>query len=357
MRSMRYLVYAQAEGLMAAPFDLDRLEVTGPVTPLMENVGTNLSGGAHFAFSPTGLMAYLPGTLSGVDKVVAWVDRGGKETIIRIRIPSMSMEVGVSRDERRAVRVNTQGPDRDVFVEDLDRRDVDAADRRGRLRSQPVLTANGRRVVYGAGLPNLNLFWRAVDGSDEEVRLTTSPNRQRAGSFSPDGRTLAYVDWDPIRNADIWLVPTTGDRTPRPFLQTPASEGSPHFSPDGQWLAYTSNASGQFEVYIAPLANPAAATQVSSAGGSDPRWSGNGKELFYMGSDGMMVKSIELGARPVIGAAQTLFATRPYLSAGDLARDTGRFLMVKDNGQEAAGKAVFLVMHWFDELKSKVPAK
>ena len=351
-----YLVYAQAEGLMAAPFDLDRLELTGAVTPLMENVSTNLSGGAHFAFSATGLLAFLPGTLSEVDKVVAWVDCSGKETVIR-SIPSMSMEVSVSHDGRRAVRANTQGPDRDIFVEDLDGGTSTRLTAGGGYRTMPILTADGRRVVYAAGPPNLNLFWRAVDGSDEEVRLTTSPNRQRVGSFSPDGRTLAYVEWDPIRNADIWLLPLTGDRTPRPFLQTPASEGSPQFSPDGQWLAYQSNTSGRFEVFIAPLANPAAATQVSSAGGTDPRWSASGKELFYLGNDGMMVTSIELGARPAIGAAQTLFATRAYLSEGDLARDTGRFLMVKDNGQEAAGKAIFLVMHWFDELKSKVPSK
>ena len=349
-----YLVYAQAQGLMAAPFDLDRLELTGAVAPVIDAVATNLSGGAHFAFSQTGSLAYLPGTLAEVAKTLLWVDRTGKETVVS-HIDGMSVEMSVTRDGRRVVRINTQGPDRDVWVEDLERQ-VSTRLTGGGFHSAPILTPDDRRAIYSSGLPNRNLFWKSLDGVGEEERLTTSQNQQVAGSVAPDGKTLAYVEYDPLRNADIWLVSLEGDHPVRPFLQTAFSESYPAISPDGRSIAFQSNQSGRFETYVTSFPQPGTLTQVSKAGGSAPIWSRDGREIFFSNGDRMMAAPIVTESEIKVGEAQMLFSGN-YLGDGDLARDTGRFLMLRDNGQEDAGKAIYLVMNWFDELLSKVPLK
>jgi serine/threonine-protein kinase len=349
-----YLVYAQSDGLFAAPFDLDRLELTGTVTLVVDAVSTNLSGGAHVAFSKTGTLAYLPGSLAEATKTLLWVDRAGKESVIS-EIADLGQQFAVTRDGRRLVRLNTQGPDRDLFVEDL----VAGGSRRltkGGLHYTMALTPDERRVVYSSGLPHGNLFWRPLDGSGEEERLTTSPNSQWAETVSPDGKILAFTTIDPVRNSDIWTLSLEGDHTSRPFLQTPASESNVDFSPDGRWLAYQSNVSGRFEIYITSFPQPGPPIQVTSAGGIRPWWSRDARELYYRINDRVMVVPITLGPQPKAGEPQMLFSGN-YLGDGGLARDTGRFVMMRDNGQDTAGKTIYLVMNWFDELKAKLPAK
>jgi serine/threonine-protein kinase len=223
----------------------------------------------------------------------------------------------------------------------------------GGFNTVPVLTPDERRIIYSSGLPNFNLFWKPIDQSRDEERLTTSPNAQVPGSVSPDGKLLTYVEYDSVTNADILVIPLDGDRTPRPFLKTRFSEGSPVISPDGRWIAYQSNASGRFEIYVSSFPEPGPPTQVTTTGGIRPVWSGNGRELFYQSNTRKMVVPVEPGPPLKFGDASMLFAGN-YLGEGDLARDTGRFVMVKDNGQDAAGKTIYLVLNWFDELRAKL---
>jgi Tol biopolymer transport system component len=140
----------------------------------------------------------------------------------------------------------------------------------------------------------------------------------------------------------------------RPFLQTAFAETNPDFSPDGRCVAYQSNESGRFEIYITSHPEPGSRIQVTTAGGLRPRWSRDGRELHYRFNDRTMVAPITpSGAELKSGAPQLLFSGN-YLGDGDLARDTGRFVMLRDNGQDTAGKSIYLVMNWFDELRSKL---
>jgi serine/threonine-protein kinase len=156
-----------------------------------------------------------------------------------------------------------------------------------------------------------------------------------------------------VTNADILLMTLEGDRAGRPFLKTRFSEGNPAISPDGHWMAYQSNASGRFEIYISTFPEPGTPMPVTTAGGVRPVWSRDGHELYYQNGTRKMAVPIEFGSTIKVGDAKMLFSGS-YLAEGDLARDTGRWVMVKDNGQEAAGKTIYLVMNWFDELRSRL---
>jgi Tol biopolymer transport system component len=227
----------------------------------------------------------------------------------------------------------------------------------GGLTFTMALTPDERRVVYSSGLPNSNLYWRSIDGTGEEERLTTSPNTQYVESVAPDGTVAAFTEIDPVRNADIWLVSLDRDRKVRPFLQTAFAETNPDFSPDGRWIAYQSNESGRFEIYITSYSEPGSRIQVTTAGRFRPRWSRDGRELYYRFNDRTMMTPITpSGAELKSGAPQLLFSGN-YLGDGDFARNTGPFVMMRDNGQDTAGKTIYLLMNWFEDLKAKLGAQ
>ncbi len=346
-----FLVYAQADGLLAASLDLDRLELNGAVTPINESVAANLSGGAHYAFSNTGSLIYVPGALSEASKTLLWVDRAGKESVVG-EIADLSVLMSATRDGRRLIRMNTQGPSRDVFVHDLEGGNARRLTNGG-FHGRPLLTADERRVIYTVGLPNLNFFWRSVDGADEEERLSTSPNAQIANSVAPDGKSLAFTEFDPVTGADIWQLSLEGNHAVRPLLKTRFSEGTADISPDGRWMAYQSNATGRFEIYVTTYPNPGTPVQVTSAGGLKPMWSADGRELYYRVSDRFMAVPMTLGAEATAGEARLLFAGN-YLNEGLFVPGRQQFLLIRENGQEGAGKSLDLVLNWFDDLIAKV---
>jgi Tol biopolymer transport system component len=346
-----YLVYAQGDGLFAAPIDLDRLALTGDVTPITEGVFANLSGGAHFAFSNTGHLVYVPGAIIEASKTLLWVDRAGKETVAA-EIADLSVLMSVTRDGRRLLRLNTQGPSRDVFVDDL----KSGKARRltnGGLHGRPLLTSDEQRVIYTVGFPNLNLFWKPIDGAGEEERLSTSPNAQVASSVSPDGKTLLFVEFDPVTGSDLWMLSLDGNHDARPLLKTRFSEGNGSISPDGRWMAYQSNETGRFEISVAPYPAGGSAVRITSAGGVEPLWGRDGRELYYRINDRFMAIPMTLGAAVKAGEPRLLFSGN-YLSTLQFVPTLDRFLLIRENGQESAGRALNLVLGWSDELTTKV---
>ncbi|MEO7157793.1 MAG: protein kinase [Vicinamibacterales bacterium] len=346
-----YLVYAQADGLLAAPIDLDRLALTGDVRSISEGVFANLSGGAHFAFSNTGHLVYAPGALSEASKTLLWVDRTGKETVAA-EIPDLSVLMSVTRDGRRLIRLNTQGPSRDVFVHDLQTGNSRRLTNGG-FHGAPLLTSDEKRVIYTVGLPGLNLFWKPIDGGGEEERLSTSPNAQIVSSVAPDGKTMVYVEFDPVTASDLWIMSLEGKHDARPLIKTRFSEGNGSISPDGRWMAYQSNETGRFEIYLTTYPSPATPIQITSAGGVQPGWAGDGRELYYRANDRFMAVPMTLGAAVTAGEPKLMF-TGNYLNEALYVPALDRFLLIRENGQEAAGKSLDLVLGWFDDLAAKV---
>ena len=181
-------------------------------------------------------------------------------------------------------------------------------------------------------------------------------------SWSPDGQTLAFIEINPTTGYDIWML-RMSDRKAQPFLRTQFNESAPRFSPDGHWLAYISDESGRYEIYVQPYPGPGGKSQVSTEGGTEPVWNRNGRELFYRNGDKMMAVDIATQPSFVAGKPHLLFegqyqpapATLPNY---DVSPDGQRFLMLKPNEQGlAAPTQINVVLNWFEELKQKVPTE
>lgn len=178
--------------------------------------------------------------------------------------------------------------------------------------------------------------------------------------MSPDGQTLAFHEVNPTTGVDIWIL-HLADRKVEPFLRTPANEADARFSPDGHWIAYTSDESGREEIYVQPYPGPGGKWQVSTEGGTEPVWNPNGRELFYRTEDKMMAVDVSANSNLTIGKPRTLFQGNYVLSPVhipnfDVSADGQRFLMVKPSeSAEASPTQINIVLNWFEELNQKVP--
>jgi eukaryotic-like serine/threonine-protein kinase len=356
-----YVVYARAGALLAVPFDLKRLALTGPPVPILEGISMDSgTGSADFSVSAGGDLAYVPGGLGVVLRNLVWVNRKGVTQPLAAP-PHAYFSPRISPDGRRvAVGDNIS----DLWLFDLTREALTRlADTSGAM-PLPIWTPDGHSVTFrsveGA---SLNIHWMPADASRAPERLTTGENQQSPGSWSPDGRVLAFTENDPTTGWDIWVLKLEGDRKPRPFLKTPFNEGAPEFSPDGHWLAYQSDESGRLEVYVQPFPGPGAKSQISTEGGMEPMWARNGRELFYRNGDKMMAVTVETKATFAAAKPKLLFEG-PYERGSlvfsfepnyDVSPDGQRFLMVKASAQESSPPQINIVLNWFEDLKRRVP--
>jgi serine/threonine-protein kinase len=182
---------------------------------------------------------------------------------------------------------------------------------------------------------------------------------QFPNSLSPDGRLLAFSELSPgVRTRDIWVMPLEGDRTPTPFLTTPFNERSPAFSPDGQWIAYVSDESGNDEVYVQPYPGPGGKLAISTSGGVTPVWSPGGGEIFYLNGDQMFAVTLETEPTLNAGKPRLLFEGQYVQSEAipqyDVSSDGQHFVMIQ-SAQEAAPTELHVVLNWFEELKRLAP--
>jgi serine/threonine-protein kinase len=346
-----YLIYARAEGLMAAPFDLARLDLTGPSVPVVDGVITNLSGGAHFSVAGNGTLAYVRGSVGEADRDLVWTGLDGV-TKGPIRMKNNGQTFQLSPDGTRILRNNVTGPSRDLWIDNFVRGTTTRVTSQGNNYS-PIWSRDAQWVTYGKDLPAPNLFRRPVEGGEAEERLTTSANGQSAGGWSPDGRTLVYTEFDPVSGSDIWLL-TLGAK-PRPFLQTRFNEGNPMISPDGRSLAYQSNESGRFEIYVRSFPDGEKRWQLSLDGGIVPMWSPTGRDLFFRSTGNqMMAASITAGGGSEWTKPRALFDARPYEDRYSVSPDGQRFLMMPHLALDAAPTQVNLVLNWVSELKQRV---
>jgi hypothetical protein len=177
--------------------------------------------------------------------------------------------------------------------------------------------------------------------------------------WSRDGRWLAYTEFHPVSNADVWITGADGRAGARPVVRTAASEKEPVFSPDGRWIAYVSDESGAFQVYAQPFPGPGNRIQVSTDGGTEPAWSRKGDELFYRNGRQMVAVSVSRSPDRPFGRPTVLFEgwyhdniapCRSY----DVAED-GRFLMVTEPVGDDLPKELHVVLGWADDLKRRVP--
>src|SRR5262249_16059247 len=229
-----HLVYYRAGTLMAAPFDLARLEVTGTPAPVLEGVmsSSHANGGVQYNFSRLGSLVYVPGgAQEQAGLTLVWVDRKGATQPLPAP-PRPYSRAFLSPNGRLAA----VGIGNDIWIYDLARDTLTRLTFEGRNTNQRW-TPDGKRVLYySTRNGDDGLSWRLADGSGPEERLFTGPGNPRPGSFTPDGRNLLFMQNDPKTNIDLWVLPLEGPdaRNPHVFLQTPFTEMVPHLSPDGR---------------------------------------------------------------------------------------------------------------------------
>ncbi|MCZ6753222.1 MAG: protein kinase, partial [Acidobacteria bacterium] len=356
-----HLVYTGGGTLLAVPFDLARLEVTGPPVTVLEGVMLLSDGTTQFSVSRSGSLVYVPGFGAGIrgESTLVWVDRQGE--VEPLGAPERAYRNLALSPDGRSLAVSITEDPRDVWVFDISRHTLTRLTFEGR-NQHPTWTPDGRRIVFSSSRAGgqRNLFWKLADGSSDAERLTTSENIQSPSSWSPDGQFLAFFETHPTNNRDIWVLPIEGERKPRPFLQTPFDEAGAVFSPDGRWLAYMSDESGRLEVYVQPFPGPGGKWQISTDGGEEPVWARNGRELFYRNGDRMMV--VEVTTQPTFsaGSPEVLFEGQYQRNSSRVANynvtpDGQRIVMIQQSGSESAGTQINVVLNWFEELKQRVP--
>ena len=289
-----HLVFIHQGALFAAPFDLERMELSDAPVPVIEGVrASSFNAGAQFSFSDTGTLMYVAGE-DHRDSPIHWVGRDGTTTPLR-DAPARWANLRFSPDGDRLAMQIHDGTQRDIWIYEWSR------DTLRRLTFDPgqdwlpVWRPDGRRVVFAAnrgGKGVLNLYWRPSDGSGEAGRLTESENAQYPTSWHPSGRFLAFHEPGPETGWNVKILEMGGDEasgwtsgTVTAFAEDPFVELFAAFSPDGRFLAYASNESGRFEVYVRPFPGPGGKWQVSAKGGHSPTWSKTRPELLF-GTEG-----------------------------------------------------------------------
>jgi serine/threonine-protein kinase len=350
-----HIVYARAETLYAAPFDINRLEVTGSPVPLIEGVVRS-----QFDFSRNGSLAYIhAGAIE--QSTLVWVDRKGTmEVITRTRRPFMMPRI--SPDGTQMALNIFDGDKHDVWIY------VFAQDTFSRLtfengNAYALWTPDGQHLTFSSDRDGpVNVFWKAADGSGTTKRLVKSDTIHLPSSWSPDGHFLAMTEIHPKTAGNIWLLSMDDERPPIPFLDTTFDEYEAVFSPDGRWLAYVSNESGQDEIYVRSYPGPGGKVQISSGGGMGPLWAPGGKELFYLNDENMISVAIETEPVLKVSDSTVLFATdfKRFSLAGfrnhDITPDGERFVGIKGD-QEKAPTRIHIVLNWFEELKRLCPTE
>jgi eukaryotic-like serine/threonine-protein kinase len=341
-----HLVFVREGVLHTAPFDLSRLAVTGPAVPVLEGVlhstgsgsPARNSGAAQFAVSPSGTLVFARGGAQPLSRTrPVWLDRRGQAEPLKLP-EGYYARPRLSPDGSRLAVTHTAEGRREttrIWVLDLARGAFSPVPGEG--FSSPVWTADGKRLVFRGTKPP-GLYWAPADGTGEPELLREARGGVQMGSVSPDGALLAYVDRAPETSQDIWLLPLAGDRTPRPWLKTSASENHPELSPDGRWMAYSSNVSGRSEVYVQPFPGPEGSRhQVSLSGGQAPLWSRDGRELFFVtDARPRRLMAVDVRTSPAfsVGAARELVARDLSLPGGsssyEASPDGRRFLVLEE---------------------------
>jgi Tol biopolymer transport system component len=345
-----YLMYVRGNMIYAAPFDADRLELTGPPVPVDEGGWMNAaSGQANIAFSNSGLLVLAPsGPISFSRFSLAWMDRQGKTTSLLDTMRAY-FSARLSPDGQR-IATDINAANDDIWVYNIPRGTLTRLTFAGGNNNSPIWSSDGKYLLYAAEKGKYpNIYRKAVDGSGTEVQLTNDANTKTPRSLTPDGKMMSFE-----QNGDIWILPLDSSGKAYPLIQSPANEHGGMFSPDGRFIAYTSDESGKSEVYVTAFPKRSGSWQVSSGGGIDPKWSPNGKELFFTNGSVLMVAEVTPGSTFDFSVPRKLCDIPASMQVWDISPDGKRFLVRVVRAQENTMPRLEVVTEWFEHVREKI---
>jgi serine/threonine-protein kinase len=365
-----HILYVRPDGVaLVAPFDLKRLEVTGAAVPVLEKVLVQ-PGFAQLAWSGVGKLVYLSGAANAADFSVVRVSRDGAVAAYDSSWYGRFNSLALSPDGREmAVGSGSSTGALNIWIKRLDRGPFTRLSFGGQDR-RPVWSPDGRQVAFVRDTAGTSVVAaRPADGSGPDRRLARIDRQIQEVEWSRDGRWLLLrTDNSTTGAGDLVGVRTEGDTTPVPLVASSFTELTPAVSPDGRWLAYASNESGAFEIYVRPFPNTAAGRfQVSNGGGTEPRWSLDGRELYFLDANTRLTEAqVVRGATFSTGSPRTLFDASNFLrglfhQSYDVTRD-GHFIFIaqrlaasaRQPSAPAGGPRVVRVDNWFRDVRARL---
>jgi serine/threonine protein kinase len=353
-----HVLFARSGNLHAIPFDPKSLSPTGPAKVVLEGLLMDpLDGGAGFDISEDGTLVYIPGGVISRNADIVWVDRSGNSDPI-LKSEPVDREIRVSPEGNRLAF----NKGRDIWVYDLSLKNQVRITSDAAIDTNPVWSPDGRRIAFASNRAgDMDIYERSADGTGAETLLYASPLGVRPMSWSPDGKVLAFEDMGPTTGSDIKLLSFQGEgkMSVREFAATSFNERQASFSPDGRWIAYVSDESGEFEVYIQPSDGTPRRRKVSTNGGTEPLWNPKGGELIFFKGQTAFSVTVKTAPELVTSAPRELFKTSAMITNSrfrnvDISRDGSRIVMMVplDDPRELE---IRVVLNWFEELKRLVP--
>jgi eukaryotic-like serine/threonine-protein kinase len=348
-----YVLFLRESTLMAQRFDLETLSTRGEAVAVAEGVGRFFVA-ISYVVSDNGILIYRHAATQQTR--LAWVDRSGRPQASGAPA-GVYDEMSLSPDDMRVTFARPGQNGTDVWLTDLERRITSRFTFRPPLNNVPIWSPDGRQIIFASARDgHLDFYQRAADasGPDELLLKVNAQPILFPSDWSADGRFLTYYRTDPKTQLDIWTLSLGGDRRPVPFLHGDFNESQGQFSPDGRWLAYVSDESGNQQVYVQSFPALGGQRQISTEGGTQPRWRRDGKELFYLAPDRkMMAVTVKTGATFDADAPRVLFQTElnvPALRQSyAVSADGQRFLL--NTSADAGPPPMTVVLNWPALLK------
>jgi Tol biopolymer transport system component len=360
------LLFLREGTLMGQPFDASSLKLSGDAVPLVPQVASSGRFGV-FSVSSYSVLAYRTGAAATTQ--LTWYDRSGKILGSPVGAPGLYASLALSPDGNRVaavMRPDAATPATDLWLIDLARGANTRFTFDPGTETYPVWSPDGGRIIFSSSRTGImDLYQKPSNGSGAEDLLFKSGEPKQALDWSRDGRFLLFTNADPKMKSDLWFLPLEGDRKPLPFVRTEFNEAEGQFSPDGKWVAYSSDESGRREIYVQPFPpNPGGGRWVvSNGGGAQPRWRRDGKELFFLAGNTVMATEVTPGPVFKAGVPKPLFAASTIVPGSDTAglslsgfrydvsADGQRFLLVTSAATTPASNAFNVVLNWQTLLK------
>ena len=360
-----YLLYVADGALLARRFDAERGVLASESVAVAHSVGTDDGTfRSAFAVSDAGVLAHRPGAVA--PRQLMWVDRSGKGLgVVWPADTSLLSHPELAPGGRRVALTRLVQGNFDIWLVDVDRRIPQRFTFDPANDAQPIWSPDGSRLVFASTRRGKwDLFEKPASGASEERPLLANAQDKFPLDWSWDGRFLLYVTQGPKTGSDLWALPLVGERTPIPVAQSSADERQGQFSPDGRWVAYVSSETGRDEIYVRSFPTPSGKWQLSTVGGTDPRWRRDGRELFYLAPDGTLMAvpiQIDRDARTMnpdapVALFRTRLASGANVSLGWFSRQQyavaadGRFLM-NVSVEDATSAPITIVQNWALALK------